>query len=129
MHYQADVAADLQEGTWLGKMPDAMITLPDVNVGLLERLASLAVGATLILMIARRLILYLGLAAAGGFLLYRGVTGYCPLYAAEDINTRNWNRTLLVFRRSKYNEQDNHARQMATGSWRSENEVGPAHRR
>ena len=32
-------------------------------------------------------LLGLGLTAAGGALLYRGVGGHCPLYAATGINT------------------------------------------
>lgn len=128
MPYQSHIAPDPQRTIWLDELLNRFVAPPGVNVGLLERLVSLAVGATLVLAIARRFVLYLGLAVAGGFLVYRGVTGYCPLYAAEQIDTRNWNQKLLVFGRSKHNEQDNDARQMAPGPWHPENEMGQPYR-
>jgi hypothetical protein len=129
MPYQSHFAPNPQWTKSLNEMINRLGAPPGVNVGLLERLVSLALGATLVLAITRRFMLYLGLAVAGGFLLYRGVTGYCPLYATEQIDTRNWDQQLLGFGRSKHNEQDNHARQMAPGSWRPENEMGQPDRR
>jgi hypothetical protein len=129
MPHQSHVAPDPQRTKSLSEMLNRFGAPPGVNVGLLERLVSLALGATLVLAITRRFMFYLGLAAAGGFLLYRGVTGYCPLYAAEQIDTRNWDQKLLGFGRSKHNEQDNHARQMATSPWQPENEMGQPDRR
>jgi len=57
------------------------------NVGLIERLASLAIGAAVVLIVTRRLLFSFCLAVTGIYLLYRGATGYCPLYASEGIDT------------------------------------------
>jgi len=59
-----------------------------VNVGDMERLLSFLGGAVLsIYGLSRRSLPGLGLAAAGGPLLYRGVTGHCGMYQALGINT------------------------------------------
>jgi len=59
-----------------------------VNVGDAERLLSLLGGGALALYgLARRDLPGLGLAAAGGGLLYRGLTGHCNLYGALGVNT------------------------------------------
>lgn len=55
-----------------------------VNVGNMERLATLAVGAALLSYAWRRRSSGLGLTAAG--LLTRGATGYCPGYAALGVD-------------------------------------------
>jgi uncharacterized membrane protein len=50
----------------------------DVNVGPVERVLSIVSGATLVLFgVHRRAVSAL---VAGGALLYRGITGFCPLY-------------------------------------------------
>jgi uncharacterized membrane protein len=60
----------------------------DVNVGETERIASVLGGAALAFLGLRRCSLGgLTLAALGGGLIYRGVTGHCSAYTALDINT------------------------------------------
>lgn len=122
-----------------------------MNVGLPERLLSLAVGMTVVLLVVRRFLLYGGLAVAGAYLLYRGLTGYCPLYASEAIDTRHrqwrwpefpnlskvlapppagaiWRPSFArVLKRSKDHEQNNFTRQMATDAWQPEDGMGPLH--
>lgn len=112
-----------------------------INVGLLERLLSLAVGLTVVLLAVRRFLLSAGLIMAGAYLLYRGLTGYCPLYASEAIDTRHqqwqlpefpnlrkvlalppratiWRQPFARYaNRSENHEQDNSTRQMATIAW------------
>lgn len=119
-----------------------------VNVGALERLASLAVGVTILYLTVRRVLLYGSLLLTGGYLLYRGFTGYCPLYASEQIDTRHWRptaptrsrlppalrdwrlwlsrpqRNAAYVKRSTVYEQDDLTRQMATDAWQPENGVG-----
>ena len=57
------------------------------NVGTPERLGSLAVGASLLLPVTRtRSIWNWGTAATGAFLLYRGISGFSPVYRALGIN-------------------------------------------
>jgi hypothetical protein len=124
MPYLSHLALTPQGTKSLSELLNRLGAPPGVNVGLLERLVSLVLGITLLVAITRRFLLYLGLAVIGGFLFYRGVTGYCPLYAAEQIDTRNWDQKLLGFGRSTQNEQDNHARQVATSPWQPENKVG-----
>jgi uncharacterized membrane protein len=59
-----------------------------INVGDKERLFSLLGGAALTLFgLSRRSLAGLGLAGAGGALIYRGVTGYCGAYQTLGINT------------------------------------------
>lgn len=60
------------------------------NVGQAERIGSTLLGGMLLGMGAKRLNSWLGwsVAAIGGGLLYRGVTGKCEVYRAMDINTR-----------------------------------------
>lgn len=53
------------------------------NVGTLERVASAAGGALLLVLgLGRRSLGGISLAATGGALLFRGVTGFCPVNAA-----------------------------------------------
>ena len=60
----------------------------NVNVGSLERWLSLAGGGLLAALGLRsRSLAGLGLAALGGSMVYRGVTGHCPLYGAMNVNT------------------------------------------
>jgi uncharacterized membrane protein len=59
-----------------------------VNVGDIERWVSLAGGGLLALYgLSNRSAVGLGLAALGGGLVYRGLTGHCPMYGALNINT------------------------------------------
>jgi len=63
-------------------------TTPHINVGDTERLLSLLGGAALGLFgLSRRSLGGLGLAAAGGSLIYRGITGHCSAYQALGVNT------------------------------------------
>ncbi len=66
---------------------------PAINVSETERLVSLVGGGALtILGLSRDSLLGLGLAALGGALVYRGVSGHCSLYQAMDINTSGKHR-------------------------------------
>src|SRR5436309_16071413 len=59
-----------------------------INVGEAERWASALTGGLLLFHGLRKKSLGgLATAAAGGSLLYRGITGHCDLYAALGINT------------------------------------------
>jgi uncharacterized membrane protein len=66
----------------------SMLPAPKANVGKTERKASLALGALIAgLGLKRGSLPGLLLAAAGGLIAYRGLTGYCGLYDKLDINT------------------------------------------
>jgi uncharacterized membrane protein len=59
-----------------------------LNVGESERLGSLLSGGLLLLLgLTRRSLGAISLIAAGGYLLYRGLTGYCMAYEALQVNT------------------------------------------
>jgi len=59
-----------------------------VNVNDVERWVSVACGGLAVWKgLTDRTLLGLGLAAAGGALVYRGLSGHCPLYEALDVNT------------------------------------------
>lgn len=60
-----------------------------MNIGDVERLVSLVAGVAAIFLLSRKLLLYVGLALASVYLVYRGVTGYCALYDKTNVNTRN----------------------------------------
>lgn len=145
MDKQPTLAVPSPSTATLRDLINPLLSQTTINVGVLERLASLAVGATVLLLIVRRFLLYGGLLVAGGYLLYRGVTGYCPLYASEQIDTRHWRLQLPVRstirqaldrslhwrqhlagheKRSKLYEQDNLTRQMAPYAWQPEDGVG-----
>ena len=58
-----------------------------MNVGREERTVSMVGGGALLLWsLARRSAMAVPLALSGGYLLYRGVSGKCPLYGAMDIH-------------------------------------------
>ena len=60
----------------------------DVNVGSAERLLSTGAGAMLLVTgLSRRSLPGLLMAAIGGGLMYRGITGHCYTYAMLDMNT------------------------------------------
>ncbi len=59
-----------------------------MNVGNIERLVSILVGGIGLLLLSRRLFVYVTLALVSAYLLFRGVTGRCALYARANINTR-----------------------------------------
>ncbi|HEV3154199.1 MAG TPA: YgaP-like transmembrane domain [Candidatus Baltobacteraceae bacterium] len=58
------------------------------NVGTVERFLSLGAGAVLIILaIRRRGLAGISAAGLGGELLYRGVTGFCPVYGMLGVDT------------------------------------------
>jgi uncharacterized membrane protein len=59
------------------------------NVGSMERLLSVAAGSVLVAFASRRLRSPLGatLLAAGGEMLFRGATGFCPVYKLLNVDT------------------------------------------
>jgi len=61
---------------------------PRINVGETERMFSAAGGALLVgFGLGQGSLMGVGLALAGGALLYRGIGGHCALYASMGINT------------------------------------------
>lgn len=63
---------------------------PDINVGQPERILSIVGGSVLAgYGLSRQSLGGLILAGLGGSLLYRGLTGHCPMYGLLDINTAN----------------------------------------
>lgn len=77
-----------------GRQEDAHATArpsseqPEINVGHQERMASVVGGGLLTLLgLRRRSTFGALLAVAGGSLIYRGVTGHCPMYAATGKST------------------------------------------
>jgi hypothetical protein len=75
----------------LPQNPNAMTRYP-MNVNDWERLASLVVGGTTLFVLSRRLFVYLALAGAGAYLVWRGLTGHCYLYEKANLNTRKLTR-------------------------------------
>jgi hypothetical protein len=67
------------------------------NVGSVERLLSVAIGAVILYFLRRKLLVYLGAACAAGYLLYRGGTGRCLLYEALDIETKDFDVEHMPF--------------------------------
>ena len=66
------------------------------NVGQIDRILSIVGGASLSLMALRRAPRVLLLAVMGGFLLYRGIGGSCPLYQALGFSSANKPQAGLV---------------------------------
>src|SRR5438270_13956454 len=65
----------------------------ELNVSEIERLASIIAGSALGLHgLTRRSLGGAVVTAVGGCLVYRGLTGHCPLYEALGIDTRDANR-------------------------------------
>lgn len=117
----SQLTTEAKRALWLSEWLSAFSPGFPVNLGVIERLASLTVGAIVLLLIARRFLIDWGLAIVGGYLVYRGATGYCPLYASEQIDTRGWRPRWRWLERSKNDEQDDSARQMAPHAWWPEN--------
>lgn len=59
-----------------------------MNLNDWERVASLVVGLVFLVVLARRLIVYLAIVGTGAYLIFRGISGYCYLYAKANLNTR-----------------------------------------
>ena len=67
-------------------VPEQRMTTSSINVGSVERVASVVGGAALVAFgLMRRSRSGLGLAATGGMMLYRGLGGHCLLYRALGI--------------------------------------------
>jgi uncharacterized membrane protein len=72
------------------KCKNVMSSSPNQNINQTERFVSVASGGILALLgLARRDAVGLAIAAIGGALGYRGVTGHCHAYQALGINTAN----------------------------------------
>ena len=72
----------------MAQIADSELGERQMNVGSIERLVSILVGAIGLLMLSRKLFVYVTLAALSGYLLFRGITGRCALYARANIDTR-----------------------------------------
>ena len=70
-------------GGQMAQIADSELGERQMNVGNVERLVSILVGAIGLLMLSRRLFVYVTLAALSGYLLFRGITGRCALYRAR----------------------------------------------
>lgn len=90
MFQQANVTTEPTRSIFLQAAESEFNASFVTNVGLIERLASLAIGAAVVMIVTRRLLFSFCLAVIGIYLLYRGATGYCPLYASEGIDTLRW---------------------------------------
>ena len=75
-------------GSQMGQIAGSDAGERPMNVGNIERLVSILVGAIGLLMLSRRLFVYVTLALLSGYLLFRGITGRCALYARANIDTR-----------------------------------------
>ena len=71
----------------IGKIWQSLTKTDPLNVGERERLSSLLGGGLLALYgLSRRSPSTIGFILAGGYLLYRGLSGHCPVYEALQIN-------------------------------------------
>ena len=139
MTRQPTLEAPLHCTTTLSTLLNPFLLQTTINVGFMERIASFAIGAAVVLIVVRRFLFFFTFLVTGGYLLYRGLTGHCPLYASEQIDTRQWRPIWPVSKRlsgftsrpminrSKHYEQDNFTRQMAARTWQPQNRVGPAY--
>lgn len=75
-------------GGQMAQIADSESGERQMNVGNIERLVSILIGAIGLLMLSRKLFVYVTLAALSGYLLFRGITGRCALYARANIDTR-----------------------------------------
>ena len=75
-------------GGQMAQIADSELGERQMNVGNVERLVSILVGAIGLLMLSRRLFVYVTLAALSGYLLFRGITGRCALYPHAPTLTR-----------------------------------------
>jgi hypothetical protein len=64
-----------------------LIGVDEQNINETERLASLAGGLLLLYALFRRSPIGLIAAAAAGYFVYRGLSGYCPAYKVINVNT------------------------------------------
>jgi hypothetical protein len=75
-------------GNKMAQIADSELDEQPMNVGNIERLVSILAGAIGLLMLSRRLFVYVTLALLSAYLLFRGITGRCALYTRANINTR-----------------------------------------
>jgi uncharacterized membrane protein len=82
-------AADTRSAQAGGQDPQRYLgQQQETNVGDSERAVSVAAGAILALLgVSRRSLPGALIAAVGGGLIYRGVTGHCPAYSAMGVDT------------------------------------------
>jgi hypothetical protein len=59
-----------------------------MNMGNRDRILSLVVGAVGLIWLGKRLFTYGALAALSVYMLYRGLTGFCAIYARAHLDTR-----------------------------------------
>lgn len=60
-----------------------------MNLNDWERIGSILAGALGLFLLSKRLVVYLAMAAASGYLIYRGLTGFCLLYNKANVDTRH----------------------------------------
>ena len=83
--YSPDQMSQFDKGA---NRPRTMSETSGVNVGETERLISGAAGAALVVLgLSRRSLPGVALAAVGGAMAYRGLSGHCSLYSALGIDT------------------------------------------
>ena len=75
-------------GNQMSQIADSELGERPMNVGNIERLVSILVGAIGLLLLSRRLFVYVTLALLSAYMLFRGITGRCALYTRANINTR-----------------------------------------
>jgi hypothetical protein len=75
-------------GNQMAQIADSEFGERPMNVGNIERLVSILAGAIGLLLLSRRLFVYVTLALLSAYLLFRGITGRCALYTRANINTR-----------------------------------------
>jgi hypothetical protein len=73
----------------VAQMADVEFGESSMNVGNIERLVSLLAGAVGLLLLSRRLFVYVTLALLSAYLVFRGISGRCMLYTRANINTRS----------------------------------------
>jgi hypothetical protein len=73
----------------VAQMADVEFAEQPMNVGNIERLASILAGAVGLLLLSRRLFVYVTLALLSAYLVFRGISGRCMLYTRANINTRS----------------------------------------
>lgn len=67
------------------------------NVGNVERVLSVVVGAAILLAVRRKALFYAGLTALAAYLMYRGIGGRCRLYEEIGVDTSDYDFEALGF--------------------------------
>ncbi len=68
-----------------------------INVGNVERLFSAVLGALILLVVRRKVLVYGAATVAAAYLLYRGVSGRCRFYEEAGIDTSGYDFATLGF--------------------------------